>query len=299
MFKSWLIYLLTLIGCYVFFLNYQMWFAWYLLVVVLLIPPIALILALVPQSGNQIRMTAPSHIKMGDEAQIKIDFSSNFLAFLSVSRVDIVATDLMSGEQEAYRFLAYQKAQSMMKIETKHCGAVRYQVRKIKTFDLFGLFGFSKKRREYCEVVVRPIPQMPQRMPDMNGFRPKRLRSAQNTYSEIYDVREYLEGDPIKNIHWKASAKRDALMVKDPQEECYGRARVFMIMTHDRDELDQHLGEMLFTSKYFLEHELPHMIRVMPPHRREVSFPVESDRDLEMAVLKILHMAIPEESENE
>ena len=33
--------------------------------------------------------------------------------------------------------------------------------------------------------------------------------------SEIYQVREYVEGDPIHDIHWKLSAKTDNLLIKE------------------------------------------------------------------------------------
>ena len=34
-------------------------------------------------------------------------------------------------------------------------------------------------------------------------------------FSDVSDVREYIPGDKLMSIHWKLSAKRDILMVKD------------------------------------------------------------------------------------
>ena len=112
-------------------------------------------------------------------------------------------------------------------------------------------------------------------------------------------MREYLHGDLIKNIPWKASAKRDDLLVKEPQEECYGHARVFLELEKDRDEFDRKMGELLFTSDYFLKKDIPHKIRVLPPRKREISFEIQSQRDLEKAVLRILNMKIPKEAVDE
>lgn len=67
-------------------------------------------------------------------------------------------------------------------------------------------------------------------------------------------------------------------------------------MTDDRDELDLHLGQILFTSKFFIDHEVAHIIRVIPPDSREVAFNVESNIDLERALHTILNMRIPEEA---
>ena len=67
-------------------------------------------------------------------------------------------------------------------------------------------------------------------------------------------------------------------------------------MTDDRDELDLHLGQILFTSRFFLDHEVSHIIRVIPPDSKEVAFNIESNIDLERALNIILHMRIPDEA---
>ena len=56
---------------------------------------------------------------------------------------------------------------------------------------------------------------------------------------------------------------------------------------------------MLFTSRFYLDHETSHIIRVIPPDSKEVAFNVESETDLQRALLQILHMRIPEEASHE
>jgi hypothetical protein len=92
------------------------------------------------------------------------------------------------------------------------------------------------------------------------------------------------------------SAKKDALLVKEPLEEYGGHSRVLLRMSGDRDEMDLHLGQIVFTSKFYIEHEISHRIRVIPPDKGEVAFEIESDLDLERAIVSILRMRIPKES---
>ena len=61
--------------------------------------------------------------------------------------------------------------------------------------------------------------------------------------------------------------------------------------------MDLHLGQLLFTSRFFLDHEIAHRIRVMPPNRSEIAFNVESTADLERAIINILHITVPKEDE--
>lgn len=41
-----------------------------------------------------------------------------------------------------------------------------------------------------------------------------------NEYSDTSNIREYVPGDRIKDIHWKLSAKKDILLVKDRIKSC-------------------------------------------------------------------------------
>ena len=95
------------------------------------------------------------------------------------------------------------------------------------------------------------------------------------------------------------SAKKDKLLVKEPLEEYGGHSRVILKLTHDRDLMDLHLGQILFTSRFFIEHETPHKIRIIPPDRREIAFEVESETDLQRAIAMILRMRIPDDLNEE
>lgn len=299
MFKNWCIYILALLGTMLFFIFYQMWFAWYCLVILLLIPPMGLLMCLFSGRSRKVRLTAPRNVKIGDRATITLMVEKGGFSMFSVARVRYSITEKMTDNVTRYKLNIHGDTSVKLPVDTSHCGAFRLDVEKVKVYDLFGLFGKRRKTKASCEVVIQPVPRMPDVMPDMNGFKAKNLRKTQSPYSEIYDVRDYLLGDPIKNIHWKASAKKDALLVKEPQEECFGHARVFLELEYDRDIFDKNMGELVFTSEYFLKRELPHKIRVLPPRRREIAFEIQSHRDLDLAVMRILNMKIPKEAADE
>ena len=292
-------YIVALLGTAAFFLFYQQWLAWFCLGILLLIPVLSLIMCLFSRGVYQLFLTTPRNVKMGDKAILKIKVSQKYLPGLSISRVDILATEKMTGNTKTYRVFAQGETEVGIPIDTTHCGAFRMEVKSVKVYDLFGLFCTKKNVKNACEVLIQPIRRIPEAIPDLNGFKAKTLRRSQSPYTEIYDVRDYVIGDPIKNIHWKASAKKDALMVKEPQEECFGHARVFLEFSEDRDIFDRRMGELLFTSDYFLKKELPHKIRVLPPMRREIAFDIQSQRDLDKAVIRILNMKIPKEEPDE
>lgn len=297
MLKNWCLYIGLLIATFVFFLFYKMWAAWFCLVIVLIFPFVALGLCIFSAIMFKYEVIFPSLVKHGEDVSINVRIKGASSHF-SFCRFNAKVTDIMEGKTSDISFSKRDNSISAIPVDTSHCGSYTYVISKISVYDIFGLFHINRKLPKRCEIVVRPVPTMPEVMPNLNGFRARRLKKSNSPHSEIYDIREYVKGDPIKSIHWKASAKKDKMLVKEAQEECFGHSRVFMQLQEDRDLLDRKLGEMLFTSTYFLNHDITHKIRILPPRKREVAFDIQSQRDLERAIFRILHMRIPKEASN-
>ena len=298
MLKNWCIYILLVIAGVVFFLVYQMWLAWYCLLLLLFLPLVSLIFLLV-QGRQKIIVDAPKNVKLHDKAEIGFHVEERGKVSLSICRLYFTVRDVMGDKTKNVKLETHPGGALLLPIETEHCGAVVFDAKKVRFYDLFKLFFINKNIQIHEEVLVRPVPSMPKAIPQMNGFKAKMLRKSSSTYSEIYDVRDYVEGDPVKNIHWKLSAKKDRTLIKEPQEECYGHARVYLSLLDDRKEIDQKLGELVCTSSYFLEKDIMHRVRVLPPKRREVSFDIQSQRDLDTAIIRILHMRLPKEDDKD
>lgn len=295
MFKTWGTYSVTLISAFVFFLCYKMWVSWILLIVILMIPVLALIMCIAASRTTKFHTDCQTSVTIGTPTYIYVT-TSGLASFFSFCQVKMIVTDHMTGVTKKHVFEIHDNGTSRIPVDTKHCGSFSYKLTWLSVYDLFGLFHINTNLNKNNEIFVKPVPAMPDRMPNMYGFKAKNLRKSKQPNSEIYDIREYQIGDSMRSVHWKMSAKKDELLVKEPLEEFGGHSRVLLKLTADRDELDLHLGQILFTSKFFIEHETPHRIRVIPPDRGEVAFEVESDNDLERAIVNILRMRIPKES---
>ena len=107
----------------------------------------------------------------------------------------------------------------MLPMQLSRCGLIGYSIDKISVLDILGFFEICKKNPAYAEITVLPAAGMriERDMTDMN----RGLTEAEETnkrghdFSDVNDVREYIPGDKLMSIHWKLSAKRDILMVKD------------------------------------------------------------------------------------
>ncbi len=98
-------------------------------------------------------------------------------------------------------------------------GLIEVTVKSISIKDLMG-FVFLKKMTD----AVGEITVMPEKISDINyetvNLEQGMLESEEsskrgNDFSDVHEIREYIPGDKLMSIHWKLSAKRDILMVKD------------------------------------------------------------------------------------
>ncbi len=98
-------------------------------------------------------------------------------------------------------------------------GRITLTLKEVKIKDLMG-FVFIKKRMDTSgELVVMPE-AISQEIQDKTYFESGMLESEEsskkgNDFSDVQEIREYIPGDKLMSIHWKLSAKRDILMVKD------------------------------------------------------------------------------------
>ena len=295
MFKTWCIYVIALIVTFIFFLFYKMWVAWYCLVLLALLPAVSFLICLICSSNLTFTTEIPVLLKKGDKSSVKIDIGG-LASGLAIVRFTATVTDRMEDKSETVIYTVHDKGVSKFPLDTSHSGAFSYKISELRIYDLFGFFHVTRKIDNSREVLIKPTPSMPHFMPDSNGIRARSLRKSNSPGSEIYDIREYNPGDSVKNIHWKISAKKDKLIVKEPLEEYAGHARVLLKLSRDRDEMDLHLAQMLFTSEYFLKKDTSHKIRIIPPNKCEVAYDISSYEDLNRAVLSILRMKLPKEA---
>lgn len=98
-------------------------------------------------------------------------------------------------------------------------GLVKISVKSIKIKDLLGIFFFDKKDQVSGELAI--LPKILEEIDyDATSLQSGMLESEESTkkgndFSDVQEIREYIPGDKLMSIHWKLSAKRDILMVKD------------------------------------------------------------------------------------
>ncbi len=107
---------------------------------------------------------------------------------------------------------------------SEHFGVVSISLKRVTVCDILKLTRFRLRRKSVvCEaepIVVLPVPSaLTSAVADYSdaGLESEIYSDtkAGDDPSEIFAIRDYMDGDRMSRIHWKLTAKEDKLMVKD------------------------------------------------------------------------------------
>ena len=116
-------------------------------------------------------------------------------------------------------------------LESDYCGRLRVSIESFSYSDLCGFISVTESIYSDSTAFVMPHYKAVDR-DDMETFRPGVTESVNtsgkgNDFSEMTDMREYIPGDRLKDIHWKLSAKKQKLMVKEYTAVSQSEAVIF------------------------------------------------------------------------
>lgn len=114
------------------------------------------------------------------------------------------------------------KTETEFKITAPHCGLIRLELKRLKTYDYTGVFAASKTIGEYADIAVYPAKRKMKLNypPDlgMSGYAESAaIRGGEDT--EIRQLRKYERGDSARLIHKNLSARMGEPWVKELERQ--------------------------------------------------------------------------------
>lgn len=146
---------------------------------------------------------------------------------LPIFRADICLSvkNVMTGEEREMMFtsslMGRHSEEIGFSLTNVLCGSVRISFRYVRIYDMFGIWrreikpDFEYKLKVLPDVFMMNPHIMPSLRSDNESIEYSAYRPG-NDMSEIFGIREYQEGDSIRNIHWKLTGKCDDIMIKLP-----------------------------------------------------------------------------------
>ena len=156
------------------------------------------------------------------------------------------------------------KHQENQKMSIGQSGYYEFIVDQIRIYGLLGLFFISKKVKSGARVLILPkLEVVPVRLGEgVTFFLGDALEYDEvvpgKDPSEIFGVREFYNGDKLQRIHWKLSARMDALMVK---EDSRPKACAIVLFMPDGSRKDSksldYVASLSFT---LMQEQCPHYV---------------------------------------
>ncbi len=238
----------------IFYIAYQQWAAWFLLMAAVWLPIFSLIVSLPAMLTTQIRLDMPRAVGMGKAQEVSIRCICRFPA--PPWRCKLTVRRLLTGEEFLLRERDF--------LPTAHCGTLAVAPQKARVYDYLGLFKLPARLCPQTLIVVRPVP-VPiagLHVPELaleKSWRPK----PGGGLAENHELRLYRPGDSIQQIHWKLSAKTGKLILREPMEPIRGRVLVRLDLTGTSEELDRRFGQLLWLGRQLNEKNLSFQVQCL------------------------------------
>lgn len=271
------LYLAVLALCAGFYVAYDQWLAWFLLILVLALPWFSLLLSLPAMIRFRAEPSGPEKLEMGQEGQLWLLGSCPLP--MPPFRGRLRLQDLLTGKQWYY--------QEPEDLSTAHCGGIAMAAEKIRICDYLGLFAFPAKSTGKRVLLVRPKPVKIPRLRLPGQYVPKAWRPKTGTWGENHELRLYRPGDSMNQIHWKLSAKTGKLMIRQPMEPVQGLLLVTANLRGTQQELDRLLGRLLWLGRMLLKQNLAFELRVLTG-KGLLTFPIGEEDGLMQALDTLL-----------
>ena len=250
MLKNRISYLLILLVVFLFFVCYNGYISYYVLLVALALPLLSLLLSLPGILGIRLEFQAEElSAQKGQSVPLRLTIS-NALPFVSGrARVTLRTQNILTGEIQEEHF-GFTASQSPLTI--------------VRVCDYMGIFAFPMRLSRCPRQTVVFYPTVHSPLLSLNQV--PQPNSESDTYSqtkpgddpsELFGLRNYREGDKLSRVHWKLSQKTGGLLIK---EFGYPIAEhlLFLLEPGSGQEADLLLDAFATLSHFLSQQEAPH-----------------------------------------
>ena len=271
-------YICALGAAAAFYIAYQEWFSWVVLLCLMGLPWFSLLLSLPGILTFRAGAQGPGAIPLGQSGELEIVGTSPLPVPPFRGRLRLCRCT--TGEVWRHK--------KDTQLQADHCGGITVTPEKVWVCDYLGLFRFRTRAVEPVTVLVRPEPVAMETLPDLDRYLARSWRpKAGGGFAENHELRLYRPGDSLNQVHWKLTAKTGKLTIREPMEPNRGLVLVTMDLKGTAGELDRKFGRLLTLGGYLLEQNIPFEIRVLTGAGVQ-SFPVAAERDLKTNLDRLL-----------
>ena len=188
-------------------------------------------------------------------------------------------------------------SKAVLPLKAEYLGKYHIRCKEGKLRDLLGIVEAVIPAESYCEITVLPDISGENGV-DTSGFlsgmsESEESREKGHDFSEVYDIREYIPGDKLRDIHWKISAKQGELMVKERISVSGSQMVLRIALSQEKDISERLLQSAGNVAASFAGQNLPVCLLIWNGHRYAFdAFQCSDIEELRRALALILAMPL-------
>lgn len=247
------IYILILIATFLMYVFHTEYLSWMLFIVVVFVPMASCFLTLPFLSRYEIRLRWNVD-RIGEDEYPILSIHTGQKYPISGLRVRVSLKNLYQDEQD-FRYIrmrAGQKSIPALRYQDGTYGVIRAQAEKARLQDFLGLFLLPVHCGDPVEILILP-PVIPfdggslqlkaLSQTEIQDLQTAKLRGAGDR--EQKDIREYREGDPMRDVHWKLSVRQDDLVVREFEPDGNQAAGIWLEPAMDKKGYRRSIGRFM------------------------------------------------------
>ena len=307
MIVSIILYLCLIVGTIIFAALYKYYFTIVIILLELILPIILFIVTLIVKLLLEVRLDNKFKV-FNKGADIPIDITIYNKSIFPVSKIkfNIICRDRY-GNESVFNIQTVSNARAATNInyniDAKYCGIVDVIIENVYIYDYLSMFKFKKKINKTSSITILPnIYNIDNdiaiyEVESDEGERYSQYMRGEDS-SEIFDIRDYVQGDKLNRVHWKLSSKYDKMMVKEFGYPMSTRIELLLELYVDKSEnwckMVDGLIETLFSVSYALiqkDHE-HNILWYREDISEVVSERISSREDLQRTMRHILNSKV-------
>lgn len=243
-------------------------------------------------SKIKVRICMPLSVtEKGERMEAGLELENNSRIPLVRAESQIRLKNLFYPETETIRLTGAVDAKSRVRILKgfvgEHCGPVELELGQVWVWDFLRIFKgrvkVTQKERwvilpRMYQAMIRPDEKIRNSPDDSEEY--DKTRPGDDV-SEIFQLREYRPGDRIQSVHWKRSAAREDLIVREYSLPVARPVALLLDLRWKEVYLDDFLEAGLAISRGLMEAGCPHYVAWMDAAKEDVSrLSMETEEDL-------------------
>jgi hypothetical protein len=302
MIKNRLEYALLLLAAGVFHIFLVDYLSFLVFAFFLVLPVISLLITLLASRGIMVELEInKDHIQKNEALSVQLKAKSKSVFMLCRVRVNMAVQNelLPEAKTETFLFLSAGRKEQIIEhdLSSLYSGKLDCRIKELRIYDYLGLFSFRRKPNDQQGHTVFVFPAaFPLKDMDKDSKIAQDIAGdetspgkAGDDPSELFDVREYKDGDSLTRIHWKLSGKYESMMVKDYAQEVSDDILLLFDLNGSSKELDGLMDTIRSVSGFLLEHRVAHKMEWYDSlHGHFVHTSIVQEDDLNIALNAVL-----------